>query len=179
MTISRYRLVFGTNYDGWNEESGRASNYLTDASGVLITTPRVGGSAFTQNNATRLFSPRAGLAWDAFRERENLNPRGIRHLLFSDRRLSFLLNSLPPYNGSVSYAGVPLASVLPVTPGVPPAASCGLAFRNPAPSSRLREYSQTPKLQRFRNGISPSSRSLTKTQFFGWPMSARMDTMAC
>ncbi len=51
---------------GWNEESGRAANYLTDSNGVLITAPRVGNSAFTQNNATHLFGPRAGLAWDVF-----------------------------------------------------------------------------------------------------------------
>ena len=30
---------------GWNEESGRAANYITDANGVLMTAPLVGGSA--------------------------------------------------------------------------------------------------------------------------------------
>jgi outer membrane receptor for monomeric catechols len=49
---------------GWNEESGRAANYLTGANGVLETNPRVGGSAFTVNNAKRLLGPRVGLAWD-------------------------------------------------------------------------------------------------------------------
>ena len=51
---------------GWNEESGRAANYLTGSNGILITTPQVGSSAFTQNNATHLLGPRAGLAWDVF-----------------------------------------------------------------------------------------------------------------
>src|SRR5205814_7926481 len=55
---------------GWNERSGRAANYITDASGVLLTTPRVGGSAYTAINAPRLVSPRVGLAWDGLGDGE-------------------------------------------------------------------------------------------------------------
>ena len=51
---------------GWNEESGRASNYITGPNGILQTNPLVGGSVFTQNNATHLLGPRAGLAWDVW-----------------------------------------------------------------------------------------------------------------
>ncbi len=51
---------------GYNEESGRAANYITDGNGVLETNPRVANSAFTQNNAKLLFAPRIGLAWDPF-----------------------------------------------------------------------------------------------------------------
>ena len=51
---------------GWNEESGRAANYITDGTGVLLTAPRYSCSVYTQNNATHLFAPRVGLAWDVF-----------------------------------------------------------------------------------------------------------------
>jgi len=104
---------------GWNEESGRAANYITDSSGVLITAPRVGNSEFTQNNAKRLFSPRVALAWDPFGN-GNTAVRagfGMYYSLIDD--LAFLLNSLPPWNGSASSSGA-LSSIVPVIPGIPP-----------------------------------------------------------
>ncbi len=61
------RLGFRHEFDtGWNEVSGRASNYPTDSNGVLVTNPSVGNSIYTQNNAKLLFAPRVGLAWDPF-----------------------------------------------------------------------------------------------------------------
>ena len=51
---------------GWNEVAGRASNYITDAQGVLLTEPRMASTTFTKNNAKRLFGPRVALAWDPF-----------------------------------------------------------------------------------------------------------------
>ena len=111
--------------NGWNEESGRAANYLTDASGVLVTNPAVGNSAFTQNNATHLFAPRVAVAWDPFGKGKTAIRAAFGTYYSLIDSLSFLLNSVPPYNGAVSYAGVALPSVLPVIPGTQPAPSCG------------------------------------------------------
>jgi len=110
---------------GWNEVSGRAANYVTDATGTLVTTPRTGPSAFTANNAKLLFSPRIGLAWDPLGDGKAAVRAGFGTYYSLIDALSFLLNSLPPYNGAVSYASTSLSSLLPVVPGAAPAASCG------------------------------------------------------
>ena len=109
---------------GWNELSGRAGNYITDASGVLLTTPRTGSSAFTENHATRLFGPRLGLAWDLFGNGKTAVRAGFGMYYSLIDALSFLLSSLPPYNGSAAFTGS-LPSLLPITPNVPVPPSCG------------------------------------------------------
>jgi hypothetical protein len=110
---------------GWNEVSGRAANYITDAQGVLLTDTRVSHAAFTENNAKRLFGPRLGLAWDPFGKGKTAIRAGFGSYYSLIDALSFLLNSLPPYNGSASFANVPLSSIVPLIPGVPPPPSCG------------------------------------------------------
>jgi hypothetical protein len=115
---------------GWNEVASRAANYLTDAQGVLITAPRVGGSAFTENNATRLFSPRVGLAWDPFSNGKTAVRAGFGTYYTLIDALSFLLNSLPPYNGAPTFSG-PLFSIIPILPNVPVPPSCGPGVPTP------------------------------------------------
>jgi hypothetical protein len=134
---------------GWNEVAGRAANYVTDATGLLVTTPRVGNSAFTQNNATKLFSARVGLAWDVFGNGKTAIRAGFGTYYSLIDDLSFLLNSLPPYNGSISSSGS-LFSIAPVTPGavVPP--SCGPGIPTPcttyAPQG-VQANAKTPTVQ--------------------------------
>ncbi len=109
---------------GWNEVSGRAANYITDSTGVLLTAPRVANSAFTTNNATRLFSPRIGLAWDVFGNGKTAVRAGFGTYYSLIDALSFLLSSLPPYNGAATYTGS-LPALLPITANAPVSPSCG------------------------------------------------------
>lgn len=123
-----FTMRVGIRYEftnGWNEADNRASNYLTNSQDVLETNPFVGKSVFTSNNATHLLGPRIGLAWDPFGDGKMAIRAGygIYYSLIDD--LSFLLNSLPPYNGTASFANVSLPSILPIRSGVPPVPSCG------------------------------------------------------
>jgi len=115
---------------GWNEESGRAANYITDSNGLLVTNPIVGGSAFTQNNAKLLLSPRVGLAWDPFRNGKTAIRAGFGTYYTLIDALSFLLNSLPPYNGSLTFSG-PLSSFTPIHANVIPPPTCGPGVPTP------------------------------------------------
>jgi hypothetical protein len=134
---------------GWNEASGRAANYIT-TNGVLDTNVIVGHSAFTQNNATHLFAPRVGLAWDPSSDGKTAVRAsfGTFYSLIDD--LSFLLNSLPPYNGAVSLANTSLLSIIPLKPGIPPAPQCSATVSAPcttfAPQG-VQPNAKTPTVQ--------------------------------
>jgi hypothetical protein len=139
--------------NGWNEEAGRAANYVTNGSGVLETTPIVGHSAFTQNNATHLFGPRVALAWDVFGNGRTVLRAGFGTYYSLIDDLSFLLNSLPPYNGALSFANVSLPSILPILPNVAPPPSCGPGV--PAPCTTyapqgVQPNAKTPTVEEWR-----------------------------
>ena len=135
---------------GWNEVAGRAANYLAGADGVLQTSPRVAASAFTEDNAKWLIGPRIALAWDPSGKGLTAIRAGFgtHYSLMDD--LSFLLNSLPPYNGSISFSNVPLSSFLPILPAVPLPPSCGPGVSSPcsvyAPQG-VQSNAKTPTVQ--------------------------------
>jgi hypothetical protein len=115
---------------GWNEVSGRAANYVTDGSGVLLTAPRIADSVYTKNNAKKLFGPRVALAWDPFGNGRTSVRAGFGMYNSLIDSLSFLLNSLPPYNGALTYTGS-LFSFAPLAPGASPPPTCGPGVPQP------------------------------------------------
>ena len=134
---------------GWNEAFGRAANYIPDASGIIQTAPRVASSVYTQNNSTKLFSPRIGLAWDPFGNGKMAIRAGFGTYYSMIDDLSFLLNSLPPTNGSLTASGS-LFSITPITAGAAIPASCGPGVPTPcttyAPQG-IQANAKTPTVQ--------------------------------
>jgi hypothetical protein len=134
---------------GWNEVAGRAANYITDANGLLVTAPLVGTSVYTRNNATKLFSPRVGLVWDPFGNGKTAVRAGFGTYYSLIDDLSFLLNSLPPYNGSLTASGS-LFNITPVNPSAAVPPSCGPGVPTPcstfAPQG-IQADAKTPTVQ--------------------------------
>ena len=106
---------------GWNEAHGRAANY-TFNNGVISTSPRIGDSLFTTNNAKFLPQPRIGLAWSPVSNKSVLRA-GFG--MYSDLQdaLGYRTDQNAPFNPTynIGSATNPFSvSSLPIDPAAPP-----------------------------------------------------------
>jgi hypothetical protein len=101
---------------GWNEAHDRAANY-TFPSGVISTTPRIGGSFFTTNNAKFLPQPRIALAWSPV---DNKTVIRAAFGMYNDLQdaLGYRADQNAPFNPTYSIANF-LVSKFPVNPAAP------------------------------------------------------------
>jgi hypothetical protein len=106
---------------GWIEAHGRAANY-TFTDGIISTTPQVGDSLFTTNNAKFLPQPRIGLAWSPFSEKSVLRAGFGMYNDLQDA-LGYRADQNAPFNPSYSVGSAttpfPFSS-LPINPSLPP-----------------------------------------------------------
>jgi len=109
---------------GWNEANGRASNYLADPSGTILTNTLIGRSALIENHAIALWQPRVGVAWDptgtgSWAVRAGF---GIHNDLQDN--LGQRLSANPPFAGRLQLENTPLLSIIPIPSTQAPPAQC-------------------------------------------------------
>ena len=111
LTVSLgFRDEFST---GWNEAHGRAGNY-TFSNGVISSTPRVGDSFFTTNNAKFLPQPRLGVAWSPFGSQTVIRSGFGMYNDLQDA-LGYRADQNAPFNPTYSIPSLAVSS-LPIDP---------------------------------------------------------------
>jgi len=101
---------------GWNEAHDRAANYGF-SNGVITTTPLVGHSEFSTNNAKFLPQPRIGVAWSPFSTRTVIRAGFGMYNDLQDA-LGYRADQNAPFNPTYSLASLPV-SQLPIDPTAP------------------------------------------------------------
>ena len=113
----------GESSTGWNEAHGRASNYLF-TNGLINSTPTIGSSAFTTNNAKFLAQPRVGVAWSPIGNKTVIRAGFGMYNDLQDA-LGYRMDQNGPFNPAYAVSSVPVATfpepLSPVAAGAKPA----------------------------------------------------------
>jgi hypothetical protein len=108
--------------NGYHANNKLAASFAQGPNGVLLTQPRIGDSLFTKNRATRLFGPRAALAWDPFGRAQTSVRAGFGMAYSLLDNIGWCCINVPPIAGSSQITNnVPFP--LQIVPGVTSLAS--------------------------------------------------------
>src|SRR2546422_3983344 len=110
--------------NGWNEVTGRCTNYRFDKNFVISTEPVSGSSCLDENHAKLLLQPRVGIAWDP----TGRGTWAVRAGFGIHNDLQDILGnraySNPPFSAREQPVG-PLLSIIPFQKNAPLAPTCG------------------------------------------------------
>lgn len=99
--------------NGWNEARGRASNYVFDSSGAMLTQPVIGPSVFSENNAKFLPAPRLGIAWSPPGSKKTVVHAGFGIYYGLNDTLDYRLDQVAPFNTIYQARNVTFSSIAP------------------------------------------------------------------
>jgi hypothetical protein len=110
--------------NGYHANNNKAASFTQGPNGVLLTQPRIGESLFTTNRATRLFGPRAALAWDPFGKGQTSVRAGFGVAYNLLDNVGWCCINVPPLAGASQInSNVPFPFSSPIVPGVTSLAS--------------------------------------------------------